>query len=756
MKIAQGQYHLAQLDMVLYAYFDPKAFDLIVPPLGNEEQNRFIEQICDSIALAIPKGNHTEKQFYIKRAYKNPGTRHITLFCTDNFLIDTHLVIPIQEQPFQNERIRITDVEQLPPRFRLSTDVLNTMNEKLIEFEEIGRKIFSHVKTTTKETTKTEREMALREFTPDKTADILSEIHHLRKEIIEIGQNRTEFLKKWIPEIHTARMSIYDAVRKIAKEGLIFEENKKKSEEFAERMIEYYCSDFLKECELLKKKLDEIKPISSQFETETDQAYQFVKKEMSNLATFKDHVIRALYNSANECREVFLKEWAHALPNAKKILLNEFNRKFSDIASLSETAELNDYAKTNEKLNRLTLEDLQEIISNDDKDRLGLLQKCNTSWTTESPELQIVLKQLTALNNTLKEFFKTHRHDEQNANEEMSQIIRIPFPRGFQFKFSEKAFNYKNTIDAACKTQKEKINEIAKAYKKILQIDEDINKIKRTMTDAEKKIDTVSQPVKQYRDLFKHKETSGEIIKLAAKEYEYAKMLDHIIAQLQQSLAIVIDPHLKVLRKKIDLLVTKVKEGVESTSRAIDRLNETKIQLDTSIKKTEGHQVDEDFFHDVEKKIRSMKMDWNAMVETNKKMQHVMKQLAFYEKIIKIGRRLLDTNTKEISSQQAEAKKLVVQFIKQEHLAYGFSEERKKEALDLYNKIDTHAMRLQKENTYVVQLKDYLLTELNQKNPHLSEEEFENELESIETKMNELESIKNQIATDIQLIREMI
>ncbi len=106
MKTAQFRYIQTSLDISVNIYFDLKVFEFIKPPLDAFGEDQFIRQISDSIAAAMPKEN-AENHFYIKRAIRHAKTNQLKLFCTNGFLIDTALLIPIVEQAFADERIKM-------------------------------------------------------------------------------------------------------------------------------------------------------------------------------------------------------------------------------------------------------------------------------------------------------------------------------------------------------------------------------------------------------------------------------------------------------------------------------------------------------------------------------------------------------------------------------------------------------------------------------------------------------------------------
>src|SRR5262249_44921053 len=133
------RYTPLNIDISVNIYFDLKAFDFIKPTLNSEQEDQLIRQISDSMAAAMLK-DASEKYYYIKRVIRYTASPNLKIFCTNGFLIDTALVIPIVEQAFPQERIKIVEIEQLPTRHKLSNDILKMMNERLHSFEDEVRK----------------------------------------------------------------------------------------------------------------------------------------------------------------------------------------------------------------------------------------------------------------------------------------------------------------------------------------------------------------------------------------------------------------------------------------------------------------------------------------------------------------------------------------------------------------------------------------------------------------------------------------
>lgn len=756
MKSAQGKYTFAGIDLLLYLYFDPKVFDLIVPALTTTEQDNFIRQICDSIAIVMPKENIVEKQFYIKRAYQHPDSQTIMLFCTDGFLVDAKLRLLTHTQPFQNERIKITKIAHLPARFKLTSEIMKTIQDTLAEFEEDGRKIFSTIRTVIKELPRIEKETSFREFEPDRTADTFSEINHLKKEISEIVKSRAEYLKELMNQMDATGAHIHRLILQEANAPLQ-QANKKKLEEYADKTISHYCSDFTKEKEFLRKKIEEINPIQARFEKETSEADKRIAKALESLTAFKEHIVQALYDCAYECSHACLKQLPDITPNARKLLLNDFNRKFVGIAQLSETGELTTLADAKTTLVPLTLENLQEIISSDNKENPGLLQKCNTSWTVESPELQLLLKKLSQLNILLRNFFSANDQYAEYAEKEMIQIVRIPFPRSFQFKFTEHAFHYKQAIDDFGKNQRELISEAAKSYKKIMQIDNAVDKIKRAMIDAEKAADAIKISVRQYQDLLQQQENCDALVHAIATQYKPIEKRRHAIDELQQIILSTIKPQFKLVRKKIEMLIREMRIEIDLAQKTMLAINNIKEQIDALIEHLDNGPPPKEIVRDIDDKIKIISEKSQTLSEQTKKIDNLADKLSLYEQIVYLTNQTANLNNNTMIALQNQAKTLVAKYLKQQNPTYGtLSDAQKKEVIDFYMQIDSHAVVLEKENQHIIEMQNKLLAELNDRKMLLSDQDIQKRVQSIQEKMRAFQAAKTQITESLEAIKNKL
>lgn len=239
MKIAQCTYNQAGINVSVSLGFDTKAFEFIYPILSKEEEDDFIRQICDSIAAATPKES-PEKSFFIKRVLRM-GT-HITLFCTDGLLIDTGFTLPVTQQAFAKERIKITDPEQPPAKFRLSSDMQKAINERYPAFEEFARKHMPQERiAAAKEAQKQDTTSASeRKFESDKATEVLAEIGNVKKEIKELAVTSAKNLSQLLEQIDSTHKRIFEDVMKETQSTLQYEDNKKRLDDFAKNMISQF------------------------------------------------------------------------------------------------------------------------------------------------------------------------------------------------------------------------------------------------------------------------------------------------------------------------------------------------------------------------------------------------------------------------------------------------------------------------------------------------------------------------------------
>jgi hypothetical protein len=757
MKTAQFRYTHANGDIFVGIYFDLKAFEFISPPMNKEEEEDFIRLICDSLAAAMTKDS-PEKNFYIKRVIRNTASNTLKMLCTDGFLIDTGLALPISQQAFSRERIKLSDIEQLPSRAKLSIEVLKNINDRLPQFEEEVRKELGHGKiSAARESVKQEKPaFTLREFTSDKSIDVLSEIGNVKKEIREIAENSIRALKTLMVNVDGIRKRVYDEVMKETRNGLQYEDNKKRLEDFAKNTISQFGGGAVEtNKEILNSKINEITPIPGKFENEIEDISQRITSQANTLAQFKQILITTLYDSAKQYSDIVLKQMQTAAPHAKKIMLNEFNKKFAGIAALSEGGELSSHDTAQEKLGKLTFEDLQEIISSDDKENPGLLQKCNTSWTEESPELQIVMKNISQLNSTLSKLFKDDPQFAHYANKDMIQIIRIPFPRSFQFKFSDSAFAYKKAVDDFCKIQKDNIINMSQTYKKTMQLDTIRDKTQRAIAEIQKQTELMKKPVSEYRDLLKRKEASGEIISSANKDHELIDKSVNSARMLLEAINVKIDPSFKILTRKISTLAQEVQAKADELNKIMQNMADTKAQIDLAINNYGNRQGEKPDIKILDEKIKSMTADRNALSAENKTIESLNSKLAIYENAINIS----DTITATIAQsnmrkQHTEAKGLLLQLIKSQTGDPASVAQQKKHMIELFTRVDTSIAGIDKIIQELAELKNELYSELNSKG-EVPAEKIDGNLQKIAEKLGSVETAKNIISENISSLRKL-
>lgn len=757
MKTAQCKYPLAGMDVNLGLYFDPKAFDFIRPPMGKDEEDDFIRLICDSFAAAMPKVN-ADKNFYIKRALKNPEKNILTLLCTDGFLLDDDLILPISQQAYSKERIKIGDIDQLPSRLGFSIEMLKNINDKLSLFEEQALKGLSTEKVmATKEVARPEATPAttVREFTADRAFDVLAEAAHIKREIRELTENSINILNTLMGQINDIHKRIHENVTKETEKGLTSEDNKKKLSEFALSMASQVSGgDLAKSKELLTQKIQEITPIYPEFANDVDEITQHISRQTDVLALFKQQIINALYESAKQYHEVLSKQLQSAAPLAKKTLLIEFNKKFFGVATLSENGELSSLAQAQENLGKLSFDDIQTFISNDDKENPGLLQKCNTSWTEESPELQILVKNLGQVNTTLAALFKDDMQFSQYADQDMIEIVRTPFPRSYQFKFSSSAIGYKKAVEDFCKTQKENITSMANKYKKIIQVDDVRDKTRRALAEIQKPAD-ILQPVTEFKDLLKRKEISNTIIASANKEHALTEKYLDIANQLQDLTNNKIDAELKTLNKKINILIQQIRDKTDATNKTMQQLMNRKSQIDMMINNFSSRPSEKPNMSDVDEKLKSMEVLRKNLTEENKQLKSLDNSIAAYENLPKLNEKVARYIAQtDMRQQQNEAKAFLLQLMKDQTLDPIATEPLKKEMITVYSKIDMNVSDIYKILSDVTKIKNTIFADFNSKDD-VPAEQLQNSLQTIDEKLQAVESAKLAINENLEELRKL-
>ncbi len=742
MKTARCTYHLANVDRNLYAYFDPKAFDGILPALTEAQQEQFIRQICDSIAIAMPQ-DITEKHLYIKKVYRAPSASSITVFCTDGFLVDSNLTVPVHEQPFQTERIQIKETEQLASRIKLSNDILQTIQRQLINFEEEQTRLFAASQTSAKKEDKPKIaiKMTLAQEGRDKIADIFADIANLKKEIVEMSKSRGISLNNLIKQADNLRNNMNNLMLKDSAD--LQEESKTKLQDHSRQAIEEEASELIKINTSLKQKINEITPIPDQFDQETQKAYQEINQCAQQFTRFKQLVVEALYHAAKEYRELINKPFSSASSNEKKILINEFNRKFSSIAYLTESGELNSLQESLDNLSPLSLDNLQALISNEEKDQPGLLQKCNTSWTEESPELQIILKKLGQLNAAYRQFFQEEVKETQFANAAMIQIVRIPFPRGFHFKFTDEAHAYHKSIDDFCKAQNDAIKQSAQNYKRIMQIDNITDKTQRTMKEAERISASIRTSIDRFKTLLHRKEESLPILQQAKQNYGQLQYILTTAVHEKISIDANMDRKLKNVQRKIDALMQTITAKETEAGQIMQSLTELQTQIDTD--------TNTDLLTEKINRMQTLAASLNNVLVS---IHEPAASLSYYQQIFATNDLVSSYNIENIRKQHQEAKSLILNFIKQQNQSYGrVSDERQTRVVDLYSQIDAAVTQVQQESKEVLRAKDALLDELNDRKLSLTAEALDAKREPLKNKIQMIEEAMKKILGNLAQIK---
>lgn len=755
MKTALCRYTHAGVNLTLAIYFDLKAFEFITPSLSGEEEDDFIRIIGDSMAAAMPKDN-AEKHFYIKRVLRYPQS--IKLLCTDGFMIDSSLDLPVSQQAFAKERIKITDVDQLPAHLKLNNEIIKNINARLPLFEETARRDFAKITTTTaRETVKQEKvTVSVSGRTSDEVIDVLSEIGNVKKEIKEIARNSSRQLTSLAEQMDSVSSRILDEVMKATESDLQFDDNKKKLDEFAKSMISRSGGGNVEKTrDTLSNKIAEITPIPEQFENETAETAQHITTQINTLAKFKEHLVNALYHSAAEYHEILTEQLQAAAPHARKLMINEFNKKFAGIARLSETGELSGMSEAQTSLAHLSLEHLQDIISSESKENPGLLQKCNTSWTEESPELKTVMKNISQLNPILSGMFKDDPQFARYANEDMIHIIRIPFPRSFQFKFSNSALGFKKSLDEFCRTQKDKIIALSNTYKRTMQTEDIRDKTQRAIAEIERQTAQMIKPVANFKDLLKRKETSGTIIASANKDHALTEQYTKTAEQLLEAMNTKIDPNLKIMLRKISSLAQEIKIKSDAAKKVMQDMNSIKKQIDFSINKFTSQPAETPGLADLDAKISVLEEMRKSLAEENKMLESLNDRLSVFDKAIQAGDKISTAIAQSnMRKQQNEAKSLLLQLIKSQTRDPATTGQLKKHMIELYTRVDTSVSGIDNVISDLMGSKKKLFNDLNNKSD-IPANELAQDLQAIFDRLKALEEAKNLVNTNLSSLRKL-
>lgn len=705
MKTAFCIHTKAGIEISLNLYFDPKAFNCIVPSLTTTQEDELIRLVSDSISEALPIEN-AEKHFYIKRVFKT--VQSLKLLCTDGFLVDSTLDLALSKQAYPAERVKISEMDQLPSHIKLSNEVVRSLNQKTSLFEEETRKLTPHKTVLAHKDipVKNHHEVVVHEFTVDKAFDVLTEITRMKREIRGISES----------VIHTLE------------EEITREKKSATHSDYSNTLIQ---------------KLEEIKPIEEKFSVETESIIQNITKKTTRMDLFKQYVINALYEAAKKYHELILPKMENLAAHAKKNLAADFNRKFASIAHMQESGELSSLAETQKHLGSLPLENLEKIISSDSKENKGLLQRCNTSYTEESPELQITLKELGQLNKTLATLF----NDEPDyANKEMVQIIRIPVPRSFQFKFSANAINYKKSIDDFCKTQKDAVMNLANQYKKIMQIGN-----LRLVKPAPVKHVVENKPAPESTEsmeLKKYKDSSDEIVALANKQHEATGTFIDSAKKLHDFLSANPNINLKALADKIRI-------EAENANQLYKQLIDIKSRIDIKINHYLLSPDEQPDLNELDQLIAAMKNKNHLQQSKNQLLQDFNHRLNFYDTVIKKVRGFdLSAATANVNKKRGEAKELLLQFIKKQNAQPGASEIYGKPMLKQYMRVDTRVADVEKILSELADMQKALFSDLTNQSD-ISKEKLETQFQAIDEKMKTLSSSMSMLTENVDELKKM-
>lgn len=755
MKFAQCTYNQAGTTINLNLAFDNKAFIFIHPPLSPEGEDDLIRLIGDSIAAVWQKEVSTPS-FFIKRIIRED--QNFKLFCTDGFLIDEALILSSSQQAFAKERIKISETEQLPTRLKLSTDFLKQINDRLPEFEDEARKKMPQIDmSAAKETVKEESTSLFgRQLESDKISEILAEIGNIKKEMYEIAEMNTRTLKQLTEQIEKTNLQVLDDVMRETHSDLKQDHNKMKLQQFAKLAIGQFGGESIEASkQLLQQKMNEITPIPTQFNTEIDTITDRITKKLDMLAAIKKLVIEAIYEAASEFKQSLSPQFDAATPNNKKSMIIDFNRKFAPIATLNEKNQLSTLDQAIHSIGDTTLENLQQLISNDAKDAPGIIQKCNTSWTEESQELKIVMKHLNALNTPLTNLFKANAEFAQYANQTMTEIIRIPFPRSFQFKFTEQAMQYKTSVENECKVQKDHIVQLSKTYKRTLQIDDAREKARKAILEIQKQLATMKAPIVAFRDLLARKEQCENIMLAAKNDLDINNEAMLSVKSRQEALNSKIDPTFKLMRQKIQTFNQVLQLKSTEIDSIAKRMQSTNGQIELIIQNYKPAANETSRLTELEDKLKSLEADRLALSAQIKHVLDFKNKLAVFDQAIQLGDNITEAIAQSnVRKQQNEAKIFLLSVIKDEKRDVNTTTDLKKNMIDIYTQIDNNAVEIDKINGELSEIKKSIFTELNGKN-EISPEEFQNKLSMIQDKIAAHENAKKNINEHLSALRQL-
>jgi hypothetical protein len=708
MKTAQGKYNQAGTDIILNIYFDLKAFDLISPAMTPEEEDDFIRLSYDSLAAALPK-DEAEKNFYIKRIIRK-ASDVLRILCSDGFLIDDTLSLSISQQAFAKERIKIIETEQLPKHLNFRHDLLKIINEKLPIFEKEAGSLFTQNKRIlTKEMGGLNTSLiTTQDLELDKAFDLLTEASRINKEIKEITTNNEAALLSLAGQINKASLLQTNSSATSTLNALK---------------------------ETVMKRAQEFTPMYNAFSKEENELVQLINKQTNTFTTLKQCLIENLFESAKQCYDLVFKQMQNAPSHIKMNLTKEFNKKFSSIAFISESGELSSLEEANKNLNKFSLDSLEKIISNEDKQNPGLLQKCNSSWAEESPELQIILSNLRKLNKVLFAVFQDDEQLKQYTSPEMVTIIRKPFPRGFQFKFSSLIENYVNSIGDFCKTQKENLLSLEKKYKKTAQINDILDKAPQVLANAN------NQAESKLPQTVQSKTNEIEINKAEIKETEISK-----------------------LKAKAEINETELSDAkINDTEINQPIINEEKVSEikanQAEINETEPNEAEINKREKNEDNLLpAQEAQINQAILPSEATRAPINKFAVREMIMSVIKKIdaaIEQNNK--LPQRSEAKNLLLSLIKNQYHDPLDLENLDKNMLDLYTKLDLQIAEISKIINELLELKNELTANVNPKQNQIifSQQELTAKLQIVSDKIKAIDAAKEIINKNLSSLKKL-
>lgn len=713
------------------------------PSQNEAEERTTIRLLAESIISALPSFLH-EHKFLIKRIFRTKNNKFI-LLCTNGFLIDRNLSIDITENPLKSEPIDITENEndsQLPLRLLQTLDQSVKHYANTIKSEQLALKA-----PLAKEAPKKLTISTVIEKESDEIVTASSELNNIKKEILEMTESRIRTLNRLVLQLSQAKNRIINEAVEEAKNELETDENKKKLQDFANQTsTQLNPTKIEKDILALHRKIQEIAPIPNKFIAETDTYFSKVNTQINTLTEFKKIIIDAVYLAAKERYLSLMPKLKEKTSHDKINVRADFNKKFAPFAEIDINNNLISLELIESKLSSLSLETIQELISNDDKENLGVIGRCNTSWTEESEELKILMKQLREIDSLLIALFEKNKEFKDYSTQKMVEIIRTPFPRSYQFKFTERALQFKNSIEEYEKIQKEKMLQAAKSYKRIMQIDEIEQNAKNAIIALETEIENLKTPVLTFAKALKRNEKTEKILQETAESEKTLTNMLNLSNELHSLLHSINDESFSPIKQKIALYDKDIERSLKLVKQTINNMNDlnNKINKDLKLKSvTENTIVEMDRSIDALKKQHLALKKYMAPIhEAHSKFQNYTQAFLLFAKITDVVKQ------SNVRKEQAEAKNFLLEAIKKQN---GMeSEILKNNMITLYTNMDNNVAKLDQINAQLLEIKKNLLEKIEEE--EISMEKFNQLVSQIQLKLDEERHIKHEINNTIKMM----